>query len=64
MSAKEKGGLGLPNLKLHYWAAQQRAVVAWVVGDLETGWISVKQNSISGVPLSTLPFLSQQSKKK
>ena len=64
MSAKEKGGLNLPNLKFYYWAAQLRAVVAWVVGDLETGWVSIELNSISGVPLSGLPFLSQQSQKK
>ena len=64
MSAKEKGGLNLPNLKFCYWAAHLRTVVAWVVGDLETGWVSIECNSIPGVPLSRLPFLSQQSQKK
>ena len=58
MSAKEKGGLNLPNLKFYYWAAQLRAVVAWMVGDLESGWVSIEQNSMPGVPLSSLPFLS------
>lgn len=56
--------LGLPNLKLYYWAAQLRAVVAWFVKDLETGWVSIEQNSLPGISLSTLPFLSQQSQKK
>ena len=64
MSAKEKGGLNLPNLKFYYWATQLRVVVAWVVRDLETGFVSVEQNSIPGVPLSSLPFLCQQSQKK
>ena len=48
MSAKDKGGLNPPNLKLYYWAAQLRAVVAWVVGDIETRWVSIEQNSIPG----------------
>lgn len=64
MAAKERGGLNLPNLKLYYWAAQLRAVVAWVVGDLESGWVSIEQNSMPGIQLSSLPFFSQQSQKK
>ena len=28
------------------------------------GWVSIEQNFIPGVPLSSLPFLSQQSQKK
>ena len=28
MTSKEKGGLGLPNLKMYYWAAQLRAIMA------------------------------------
>ncbi|KAM7369499.1 hypothetical protein PAMP_000739 [Pampus punctatissimus] len=64
MAAKERGGLNLPNLKFYYWAAQLRAVVTWVVGDLESGWVSIEQNSMPGIQLSSLPFLSQQSQKK
>lgn len=64
MSAKEKGGLNLPNLTFYYWAAQLRVLVVWVVRDLETRWVCIEQNSIPGVPLSSLPFLSQQSQKK
>lgn len=64
MSTKEKGGLGLPNLKLYYWAAQLRAVAAWIVKDSKSGWVAIEQNSLPGIPLSNLPFLSQQSQKK
>lgn len=63
ISAKEKGGLNIPILKFYYWATQLGAVVAWVVGDLESGWVSIEETSIPGVPLSSHPFLSQQSKK-
>ena len=64
MSAKVKGGLGLPNMKMYYWAAQLRAVVAWAFRDAETGWVPIEQNSIPGITLSTLPFISQESRKK
>ena len=64
MTSKEKGGLGLPNLKMYYWAAQLRAIVAWMVKDEETGWVSIEQNSLPGISISTLPFLSKQSQKK
>ena len=35
---KDKGGLGLPNLKSYYWAAQISATVAWIRKDQETIW--------------------------
>lgn len=63
MSSKQKGGLGLPNLKLYYWAAQLRAMVAWIARG-EMGWVSIEQSSLPGIALDTLPFLSQQSQKK
>ena len=34
-SQKAKGGLGVPNLKLYYWAAQLRSMVELVVQDEE-----------------------------
>lgn len=64
MACKEKGGLDLPNLKLYYWAAQLRAIVAWVTKDEEIGWKSIKQNSLKGISISTIPFLSLQTQKK
>ncbi len=64
LSTKKKGGLGVPNLKLYYWVAQLRVVVEWVVKDLETGWVSIEHNSLQGISLSALPFLSQVSHKK
>lgn len=60
---KDRGGL-LPNLKHYFWAAQLTAVVAWINKDVESGWVSIEQNSLKVVPLSTLVFLSKQSQKK
>ena len=60
MASKEKGGLNLPNLKLYYWAAQLRAMVAWIVRDPGNRWVSIEQNSIPGIALCTLPFFNQQ----
>ncbi len=56
--SKEKGGLGLPNLKYYYWAAQLTAVVAWITNDKESGWVEIEQSTIKGTPLSILPFLN------
>lgn len=64
MSGKERGGLGLPNLRLYYWAAQIRAIVAWIIRDPEILWVSIEESSLPGVSLSVLPFLSSQSPKK
>lgn len=64
MSGREKGGLGLPNLRLYYWAVQIRAIVAWIIKDPETQWVSIEEYSLPGIRLSTLPFLSLQSQKK
>lgn len=58
---KEKGGLGLPNLKYYYWAAQLNAVVAWIKNDQETGWVQIEQSTTKGISLSTLPFINMKS---
>lgn len=64
MASKEKGGQGLPNLKMDYWAAPLRAIVVWMTKNEETGWLSIEQNSLTGISLSTLPFLGQQTKRR
>ena len=58
---KEKGGLGLQNLKYYYWAAQLNAVVAWIKNDQETGWVQIEQSTAKGIPLSILPFINMKS---
>lgn len=55
---KEKGGLGLPNLKYYYWAAQLNAIVAWTTNDKESGWVEIEQSTIKRIPLTILPFIS------
>lgn len=64
MSGKENGGLRLPNIKAYYWAAQIKAMVAWIIRDPETQWVSMEEYSLPGISLSSLPFLNLQSQKK
>lgn len=64
MSSKENGGLSLPNFKLYYWAAQMKAIVAWIIRNPETHWVSMEEYSLPRISLSCLPFLSLQSQKK
>lgn len=64
MSSKENGGLNLPNFKLYYWAAQIKAVVAWIIRDPKSQWVSMEEYSVPGISLSQLPFLNLQSQKK
>uniref|UniRef100_A0A8C5HTH9 Uncharacterized protein n=1 Tax=Gouania willdenowi TaxID=441366 RepID=A0A8C5HTH9_GOUWI len=64
MSDKENGGLRLPNIKMYYWAAQIRAIVAWIIGDPETMWVSVEEESVPGISLFSLPFIGLETQKK
>lgn len=61
---KDKGGLGLPNLKIYYWAAQINAIVAWLGNDREAIWTKIEQDSVKGVSLSVLPFMDIKSVNK
>lgn len=60
VSPKENGGLNLPNYKLYYWAAQIKAVVAWIIRDPESQWVSMEEYLVPGVSLSQLPLQSQK----
>lgn len=59
-SSKAGGGLNVPNLKLHYWAAQLHGAVEWLKQNKETTWLSLEQNSCPGVSLQVLPFCSNE----
>uniref|UniRef100_A0A3P9KVM4 Reverse transcriptase domain-containing protein n=1 Tax=Oryzias latipes TaxID=8090 RepID=A0A3P9KVM4_ORYLA len=59
-SSKKDGGLGLPNLKLYYWAAQLRGLVEWVSQDEDTNWIKLENYAFPSVSLETAPFLGQK----
>ena len=61
---KDKGGLGLPNLKNYYWAAQINAIVAWIGNDREAIWTQIEQDSVRGTSLSVLPFIDIKSVNK
>lgn len=61
---KRLGGLGLPNFRLYYWAANIRFINIWLhsEGALEdSGWLkcelmSIKKHSLSSVIGASLPF--------
>ena len=64
MTSKEKGGLGLPNIKLYYWSTRLRTISSWVINDPDILWVPIEQNSIPGLPLCNTPFMNQKSLKK
>lgn len=39
-------------------------MVAWIINDMDLGWVNVEKNSLPGIPLSVLVFLSKQSQRK
>ncbi len=55
--------MNLPNLRYYYWAAQLRAITAWLGVDKEAEWVSIEQNSLPGVSLKVLPFMDLQAQK-
>lgn len=59
-SSKGAGGLSLPNFKMYYWAAQLRAIVEWVIQDMDTNWLWLENISSPSVPLETALFLEQK----
>ena len=59
LCTKENRGLDLPNLKKYYWAAQLRALVAWISQDKDTIWVGMEQNDYLNLSLDTIPFLNQ-----
>lgn len=54
--SKLDGGLGLPNLKYYFWAAQLKPLKVWIQNDTQTRWLNIEQ-SICPEPMQILPFL-------
>lgn len=57
---KEKGGLGLPNFKYCYWAAQLNTAVSWMKNDRATGWVQIEQSSDKEISLSALSSMNNK----
>ncbi len=55
--AKSKGGLGLPNLKYYWIAAQLRAMTVWLSDNINTRWLCIEKSCSSNMPLSVIPFI-------
>ena len=55
---KDNGGLNLPDLKKYYWAAQLRAMVAWLSQETDTIWVGMEQSECPDTPLDSFPFLN------
>lgn len=56
-SSKTNGGLGLPNFRFYFWAAQLRPLVSWMRKDTQTRWINIEK-SLCSMPLKIVPFSS------
>lgn len=57
---KQSGGLGLPNLRLYYWAAQLRAVTICLTELTETRWLNMETSKCTQVPLSAVPLVGEK----
>ncbi|KAF7651547.1 hypothetical protein LDENG_00109220 [Lucifuga dentata] len=59
---KPQGGLGLPNLRYYFWAAQLRPLISWLEDYTYTRWINIEKN-LCLKPLKVIPFLDLSLKK-
>lgn len=41
--SKLNGGLGLPNLKYYFWAAQMKPLVAWIKNNTNSRWLNIEK---------------------
>lgn len=54
--SEEKGGLGLPDLQLYYWAAQTKGLISWVQKRRTTHWTDTEKLCLP-TSLPSLPFI-------
>ena len=54
--AKPNGGVGLPNFRYYFWAAQLRPLISWIKDSSYTRWLDIEKG-LSPIPLKVLPSL-------
>lgn len=57
---KALGGLGVPDIRLYYWAAQLRYIFEWVNVDPENTWIDIESTNCGSLLLKYAPFISHK----
>lgn len=55
--SKEKGGLGLPDFQMYYWAAQTKNVISWVQNRTTAHWTDIEGELCFPSSITTLPFI-------
>uniref|UniRef100_A0A672IS14 Reverse transcriptase zinc-binding domain-containing protein n=1 Tax=Salarias fasciatus TaxID=181472 RepID=A0A672IS14_SALFA len=56
--AKDQGGLGVPNVRLYYWAAQMRYIYEWVNPEPTNTWIDMESWNCGLLTLKDCPFIT------
>ena len=52
----ERGGLGLPDMQLYYWAAQFRPIFYWFGGTESPSWTQIESHILDREDLSHIPY--------
>lgn len=56
--SKEKGGLGLPDFQLYYWAAQTKDTISWIQNRTTAHWTDIEAELCFPSSITTLPFIN------
>lgn len=56
--SKEKGGLGLPDFQLYYWAAQTKDIISWIQNRTTAHWTDIEGELCFPSSIITLPFIN------
>lgn len=64
MKPKDRGGIGLPNLQLYYWAAQIKNMISWCNERTNSSWFKMEETACSPLPIKYLPFVKNYIKLK
>lgn len=56
--SREKGGLGLPDLQMYYWAAQTKGLISWLKKRNNAHWIDIEEELCSPTPITSLPYIN------
>lgn len=58
--SKDQGSLGVPNMRLYYWAAQMRYIYEWVNPDATNTWIDMESKNCGILSLKNCPFVNHK----
>lgn len=58
--SKDQRGLGVPNTRLYYWAAQMRYIYEWVNSDATNTWVDMESRNCGILSLKDCPFVNHK----